>query len=208
MTGAVIGIAVLVLFLMLTGMPVAFAMLLAGGLGLYLTVGIAPLVGVIQSAPYEAVSGYTLSTVPMFVLLGYFLTASGMSRDLFDASHRWLGHVRGGLAYAAVAGGVMLAAISGSTAAAAATLAGAAYPDMRRYGYDDSFSTGVLAVVGTLAIMIPPSLAFVFYGIYTDTSIGQLFMAGVVPGLLTALGYIVLISWTLATARFHDRQFP
>ena len=187
-------IAGLVLFLMLTGMPVAFAMLFSGALGLYLTVGFAPLVGVIQSTPYETVSGYTLSTVPMFILLGYLLTASGMSRDLFEASHRWFGHIRGGLAYAAVGGGVMLAAISGSTAAAAATLAGAAYPEMRRYGYDDSFSTGVLAIVGTLAIMIPPSLAFVFYGIYTETPIGKLFMAGVIPGVLTAVGYVILIN--------------
>lgn len=185
------------LLLMFSGMPVAFAMLVAGALGIYVTIGWGPMIGVLTATPYDHIAGYTLSTLPMFVLLGQLLTHSRVSRDLFDSAHSWLGHMRGGLAYASVIGGALLAAISGSTAAAAATLAGAAYPDMKRFGYADSFSAGILAVVGTLAIMIPPSLGFVVYGIYTDTPINRLFMAGVLPGLMTAVGYAIVIFFML-----------
>lgn len=189
-----IGILILLFALLINGMPVAFAMLGAGAAGLYLTGGYYPVVGVLKTGPYEHVASYTLSTLPMFVLMAEFLTAGRFTRDLFDASHRWLGHVRGGITYAAVAGGVMLSAISGSSTAAAATLSAAAYPEMRRYGYGESFSTGALAVIGTLAIMIPPSLGLVLYGVFTETSVGALLMAGLLPGALTAFGYVVTIN--------------
>jgi tripartite ATP-independent transporter DctM subunit len=194
MITTVIAILVLLFALLINGMPVAFAMLVSGAAGLYFTGGYYPLVGVLKTAPYEHVASYTLSTLPMFVLMAEFLTAGRFTRDLFDASHRWLGHVRGGITYAAVAGGVMLSAISGSSTAAAATLSAAAYPEMRRYGYSDSFSTGALAVIGTLAIMIPPSLGLVLYGVFTETSVGALLMAGLLPGALTAFGYVVTIN--------------
>jgi tripartite ATP-independent transporter DctM subunit len=172
-------------------------MLVSGAIGVYLLNGWEPLVGILTSGPYEHVASFTLSAVPMFVLLGEFLSAGKFTKDLFDSTNRWLGHFRGGLAYAAVCGGALLAAISGSTAAAAATLASAAYPSMKRYGYADSFSTGVLAVVGTLAIMIPPSLAFVLYGVFTETSVAKMLIAGVIPGVLTALGYGIAIFVTV-----------
>ncbi len=194
MTGIVAGSIALLFALLLNGAPVAFALLIAGAAGLYLTGGYYPLVGLLKTAPYEAVASYTLTTLPMFVLMAEFLTAGRFTRDLFSASDKWLGHLRGGIAYSAVAGGVLLAAISGSSSAAAGTLSSAAYPEMKRLGYDTRFSTAVLAVVGTLAIMIPPSIGLVFYGIITETSVGKLLVAGFVPGALTAAGYVLSIN--------------
>src|SRR5690606_25427435 len=107
MVSVAVGMTLLLFVLLLAGMPVAFTMLTTGALGLYLTGGIYPLIGVIKTAPYEHVTSYTLSTLPMFVLMAEFLTAGRFTRDLFAASHKWLGHMRGGIAYAAVAGGVM-----------------------------------------------------------------------------------------------------
>lgn len=194
MTGpAIIGV-VLLFVLLLNAMPVAFALIVSGAVGVYLVAGFQPMAGLLQNAPYEHVASYTLSTIPMFILMAEFLTAGRFTRDLFTASNKWLGHFRGGVGFAAVAGGVMLSAISGSSTAAAGTLAGSAFPEMRRLGYSDSFSTGTLAVIGTLAIMIPPSIGLVLYGVFTETSVGSLLVAGFIPGALTALGYIITIS--------------
>ena len=113
MTLVAIGIVILLFLLLINGMPVAFALLVSGAAGLYFTGGYYPLTGVLKTGPYEHVASYTLSTLPMFVLMAEFLTVGRFTRDLFAASHRWLGHVRGGITYAAVAGGVMLSAISG-----------------------------------------------------------------------------------------------
>jgi C4-dicarboxylate transporter DctM subunit len=193
-TTVAVSVTLLLFVLLLAGMPVAFTMLVTGAIGLYLTGGIYPLIGVLKTAPYEHVTSYTLSTLPMFVLMAEFLTAGRFTRDLFSASHKWLGHMRGGIAYAAVAGGVVLSAVSGSSTAAAGTLAAAAHPEMRRFGYSDSFSTGALAVIGTLAIMIPPSIGLVLYGVFTETSVGAMLLAGLLPGALTAIGYAVTIA--------------
>lgn len=182
------------LFLLLAnGSPVAFAMLFAGFAGMWWVLGEAPALGVLTSAPYSSVSSYTLSTLPMFILMGEFLTSGRFTRDLFNASYKWLGHYRGGLAYAAISGGALLGAVTGSSTAAASTLARAAFPEMKRYNYKETFITGVLATVGTLAILIPPSIALIIYGILTETPVGALLLAGIVPGLLTALGYAVAI---------------
>ena len=187
------GVTALLFLMLVNGAPVAFAMLSAGVIGIWLTAGSFAAEGVLTSAPYESVASYTLSTLPMFILMGEFLTAGRFTRDVFDASYRWLGHLQGGLSYAAISGGVLLAAVTGSSTAAASTLASAAYPEMRRFGYEDSFSTASLAVVGTLAILIPPSITLIIYGILTETSVGALLIAGVVPGILTALGFVLAI---------------
>ncbi len=140
-------------------------------------------------------ASFTLSTLPMFILMAHFLTPGRFTRDMFGASYRRMGHLRGGIAYAAIAGGVMLSAISGSSTAAAGTLSSAAYPEMDRYGHAKSFSTATLAVVvGTLTIMIPPSLGLILYGVFTETSLGALLMAGILPGVVTALGYVLAIN--------------
>ncbi len=180
-------------FLLLIEVPVAFAMLIAGVVGIYAAGGMAPLIGVAKLAPYEHVMNYSISTLPMFVLMGEFLSAGRFTRDLFDASNRWLGAIKGGVLYSSLAGGVMLSAITGSSTAAAAMLASSSYPEMRRLGYDSGFACAAVAIIGTLAIMLPPSLALVIYGIFTETSVGALFLAGVVPGIVTAVGYALAI---------------
>lgn len=183
----------LLLALLFLAVPVSFAMLISGIVGLYAVGGYFPVVGVLKSGPYEHVASYTLTTLPMFVLMAELMGASRVTGDLFRAANGWVGHLRGGLAYAAVSGGVLLAAVCGSSSAAAATLSSSIYPEMRRYGYSQAFSTGALAAVGTLSIMIPPSIALVLYGILTETSVGKLLIAGVFPGLLTAAVYAVTI---------------
>jgi len=181
--------------LLLLGVPVAFSMLFAGALGIGLTVGLEPLAGFLRFGPYETVASYTLSSVPLFILMAEYLSAGRFTADLFGLAYRFLGHRRGGVAYATVGGGALLAAISGSSTAAASTLSSVAFSEMRRLGYDPKFASGLLAVVGTLAIMIPPSLGLILYGVFTETSVGRLLLAGFVPGALTALGYVVTIYW-------------
>lgn len=197
MTTLFIGITGLLLLLLVNGAPVGFAMLISGALGIFIASGEGSVLSVLRMTPYEHVASYTLSTLPMFILMAEFLTAGRFTRDLFNASYKWIGHIHGGLAYASIAGGVMLAAVSGSSSASAGTLAGAAYPEMKRYGYDDSFSTATVAVSGTLAIIIPPSIALVVFGIITETSVGALFLAGILPGLVTAGGYFIALKLTL-----------
>jgi C4-dicarboxylate transporter, DctM subunit len=189
----VVLVLALLFALLFLAVPVAFAMLIAGIVGLYAVGGYFPVAGVLKSGPYDHVASYTLTTLPMFVLMAELMSASRVTGDLFRAANSWLGHLRGGLAYAAVAGGVLLAAVCGSSSAAAATLSSSIHPEMRRYGYSDAFSTGAIAAVGTLSILIPPSIALVLYGILTETSVGKLLLAGVLPGLLTAAVYAITI---------------
>jgi C4-dicarboxylate transporter DctM subunit len=138
-----------------------------------------------------------LMSIPMFVLMSEFLASSGAAEDLLLSCNRMLRKVRGGLAMACILAGVVHAAATGSSSASAASLARASFPAMTKAGYAPSFSAGTIAIAGTLAIMVPPSVAFILFGLMTETSIGKLFIAGIIPGVLTALGYIVSISVTL-----------
>lgn len=191
---ATIAFLFLLIFL---AMPVSFAMLVAGIAGLWAVGDWYSVLGVLKTAPYQSAASFTLTTFPMFVLMAEVMGATRITGDLFKAANSWLGHLRGGIAYAAVFGGTLLAAACGSSSAAAATLCSAIYPELRKYGYSESFSTGALAAVGTLSIMIPPSIALILYGILTETSVGLLLIAGVLPGLLTALVYGVTIYFIL-----------
>lgn len=196
MTLALIILALMFLILAL-GVPVAFAMLLAGGVGIYSMIGLGPASGVYQTSVYEHVASFTFATIPMFILMSEFLTAGKFTSDMFKAANKWMGHLKGGVTYAAVAGSVMLAAISGSSTAAASSLASASFPEMQKLKYDEGFSAAALAVVGTLAMMIPPSIGLVVFGLYTETSIGHLLVAGFVPGVITAIGFIVTIYFSV-----------
>ncbi len=193
MTVTALAIVMLLFLLLLNGMPVGFALLVSGSAGLLAVAGLPVVLGVLRSSPYEEAARYSLSTIPTFILMAELLTAGRVTRELFDACNKWVGHFRGGLSMASVTAGVLLAAISGSSSASAGTLAAAAFPEMRRYGYDEAFATGVVAVVGTLALMIPPSVGLVLYGVFTETSVGKLLLGGILPGLLTALGYALTI---------------
>ena len=148
-------------------------------------------------------SSYPLTIIPLFVLMGNLAGVSGMSRDLYNAAHAWLGHLKGGLASATVVGCAGFSALSGSSLAAALTMGRVSLPEMKRFRYDDGLATGAVAAGGTLGILIPPSAGFVIYAILTEQSIGRLFLAGVLPGLLLTLLFILAI-W-LVVARTPDK---
>jgi tripartite ATP-independent transporter DctM subunit len=148
---------------------------------------------------YETGFAYTLSVIPLFILMGNFVARAGLAHELFAAAYAFIGHLRGGLAHATVAACAGFGAICGSSIATAATMSKVAYPSMRKLGYSDALSTGVMAAGGTLGIMIPPSTIMVIYGIVTETSIGKLFAAGVIPGLLTAA--LLMLAIVVMTSR-------
>jgi C4-dicarboxylate transporter, DctM subunit len=194
-TDAVAIIGFLVLFvLMLLRVPVGMAMGLVGVSGFGYIVGGFPALKMVGQTSMRTVTDYTFGVIPMFLLMGAFVSNSGMSRELFRAANSFLGHLRGGLGIATIAACGGFAAISGSSVATAATFSTVAYPEMRRYGYPQSFATGVIAAGGTLGAMLPPSTVLAVYGIITEQDIGKLFIAGVLPGLLAASMYICTVA--------------
>ena len=178
--------------LMAVRVPIGVAMGIAGVGGFAVLSGIKPGLNLLGSVPLSVVTDYNLSVIPMFILMGAFASRSGMSTELFTAGRAWLGHLRGGLAMAAVAACGGFAAINGSSVATAATMAQVALPEMRSAGFHPGLSAGLIAAGGTLGIMIPPSVIFVLYGIMTETDITKLFAAGVLPGLM-AIGFYFLV---------------
>ncbi|GGL50954.1 TRAP transporter large permease [Wenxinia marina] len=175
--------------------PIGLAMFLCGIGGLWLATGSDSMfLAKLKSESYSTFSSYSLSIIPMFLLMGQFATLSGMSQALFRAAESFLGHRRGGVAMAAVGACAGFGAICGSSLATAATMSRVALPEMRRYGYSGGFSTATLAAGGTLGILIPPSVILVIYAILTEQNIAKLFLAAFIPGLLAALGYMITIS--------------
>jgi len=186
---------VVMFVLMALRVPIGVAMGAVGVLGFGVLTGPTPALNLLGNVPLSVLTDYNLSVIPMFILMGAFASHSGMSRELFDAGRAWLGHRRGGLAYASIAACGGFAAINGSSVATAATMSQVALPEMRKAGYDAGFSAGLIAAGGTLGIMIPPSVIFVLYGIMTETDISKLFAAGVVPGLLAVAFYFALVQF-------------
>ena len=186
--------------LMLLRMPVAFAMMSVGFFGMWMLEGLRTAGGVVLTESFSAVSSYSLIVAPMFVLLGNVSSAAGFSAGLYDAAYAWVGRFRGGLASASVLACAAFAAVCGSSVATAVTLGKVALPEMRRLGYGSGLSTGAIAAGGTLGFLIPPSTGFVLYAILTEQSIGRLFMAGVLPGLLLT-GLFMVVVWIVATLR-------
>ena len=181
--------------LALVRVPLAFAMGLVGFVGLGLLRGWPPTMANAAQVVYDTGFAYTLSVVPLFILMGNFVARAGLAHELFRAAYAFVGHVRGGLAHATVIACAGFGAICGSSIATAATMAKVAYPPMKKLGYSDHLSTGVIAAGGTLGIMIPPSTIMVIYGIVTETNIGKLFAAGVLPGLMCAALLMCGIAW-------------
>ena len=176
------------------GWPIAFAMLVTGALGSWSILGLRATLATLGQTVSVTAASYELSVVPMFILMGALVTRSGASESLYLACYRFLGHRRGGLAMATIAACGGFAAVCGSSIATAATMARVAMPQMRRFGYDDGLASGAIAAGGTLGILIPPSVILVIYGIQTGTDIGQLFIAGILPGLIGILLYIVAVA--------------
>jgi C4-dicarboxylate transporter, DctM subunit len=196
---AVTGFVVL-FALMLLRVPVGMAMGLVGVTGFGYIVGATPALRLIGQTSMRTVTDYTFGVIPMFLLMGAFVSASGVSRELFQAANAFVGHRRGGLGVATIAACAGFAAISGSSVATAATFSTVAYPEMRRFGYPQSFATGVIAAGGTLGAMLPPSTVLAVYGIITQQDIGKLFVAGILPGLLAISMHMLTIA-TIGVAR-------
>ncbi|MCK4960879.1 MAG: TRAP transporter large permease, partial [Anaerolineales bacterium] len=193
----IIGIGLLVVLFLLR-MPVAFAMALVGFAGFtYLTTPEAAL-GLLGRDIFDTFSSYPLSVIPMFILMGTFAYASGISRRLYKTTYAWIGHRRGGLTIATVFACAGFGAICGSSTATAATMGQIALPEMKKYKYDDALATGTVAAAGTLGILIPPSTVLIVYGYLTEESIGKLFIAGVLPGIILSIFFaatVALLCW-------------
>jgi len=195
MSPEIIGIlGILLMFILLAlGMYIGMAMALVGFLGLCIIVGWDSGISILGITPLAEGSSYTLSVIPLFVLMGQFAFISGISTDIYKTVYAWMGRFRGGLAMATVCACAGFAAVCGSSLATGATMGMVAIPEMAKYNYSRRLSTGCVAAGGTLGILIPPSIGFVIYGILTQESIGRLFMAGIIPGILLALLFILTI---------------
>ena len=194
MTEASIGLLAM-LILAFARVPLAIAMGLVGFAGLWWMRGLNPALASVTSTVYEAGFEYTLSVVPLFILMGNFVTRAGMSRELYRAAYTLVGHFRGGLAMATVMACAGFGSVCGSSIATAATMTKVAYPSMKGHGYSGQLAAGAIAAGGTLGILIPPSTILVIYGLITETSIGKLFAAGMVPGLLAVFMMCLTISY-------------
>lgn len=185
----------ILLALIFLRIPIGLAMLMVGFFGTWLVTGTwTPILAQMKSLTYDTFSNYSLSIVPLFLLMGQFATRGGMSQALFKAAETWLGHRKGGVAMAAVGACAGFGAICGSSLATAATMGQVALPELRRYGYSGSLATGCLAAGGTLGILIPPSVVLVIYAILAEQNIIKLFIAAMVPGILAAVGYMLTIA--------------
>lgn len=187
-----IGVAAL-LILLCAGMWIGFAMMLVGFLGFAYLASFDAALGVLATVPYSTVSQYVIAVVPLFLLMGAIVSNTGIGADLYHTGYKWLGRMPGGLAMATICACAGFAAICGSSMATAATVGKVALPEMERFKYDPKLATGCTASGSTLGILIPPSLAFIAYGILTEQSIGALFMAGIIPGLLLSALFILTI---------------
>lgn len=189
-----VGFAAVVLLIMLR-VPVAIAMGVVGAVGYGILRGFSNVGFVLGRATFEAVSPFSLIVVPLFVMMGVFAAHGGLSSRLYTLAASFVGHLRGGLAMATIGASAMFGAVCGSSIATAATIGKIAMPEMRDRGYDDRLSSASVAAGGTLAIMIPPSISFVVYGLMTETSIGALFIAGIIPGIMGAFLYMGAVGW-------------
>jgi C4-dicarboxylate transporter, DctM subunit len=195
MSNIAVGIIGLILLLafFLTGIELAFAMGIIGFIGFAYVVNLKAAMGLMANDFFDALASYGLTVIPLFVLMGQIAFNAGIAKRLYDCAHKFLGHIPGGLAIATVAGATAFKAICGSVAATSATFASVAVPEMDRYGYAKKLSTGIVATVGTLGVLIPPSVVLIIFGIITEQSIGRLFLAGMIPGLLIAFFFAVVI---------------
>lgn len=195
MNEVTVGILALALLLLLfaTGIELGIAMALVGFVGFAYLNGIHPAMQLVGRDIYDVITNYGYTVFPLFILMGQIGFNAGIAVRLYGAAHKFVGHIPGGLAMATVMGATGFKAICGSSAATSATFASVAIPEMDRYGYDRRLSTGIVATVGTLGCIIPPSVVLIVFGIITEQSIGQLFLAGIIPGLIIALFFIGII---------------
>ena len=194
MTEGLLGLAAFLLLAFLR-VPMAFAMGIVGFFGFALKVNFGAAASMIAQTTYETGLAYTLSVIPLFILMGNFVVRARMSEELYHAAYTFLGHKRGGLAMSTIVACAGFGAICGSSIATAATFAKVAYPSMRKFGYKDTLASGSIAAGGTLGILIPPSVIMVIYGIMTETNIGKLFAAGILPGIVATGLLCLAVAW-------------
>jgi C4-dicarboxylate transporter, DctM subunit len=193
-TIGIIGICILVVLFLLR-MPVSFAMALVGFAGFAYLASPEAALHLLARDIFDQFSSYPLSVIPMFILMGTFAYGSGISQRLFKTAYSWIGHRRGGLTIATVFASAGFGAICGSSTATAATMGKISLPEMKKYNYDDTLATGTVAAAGTLGILIPPSTVLIVYGILTEQSIGKLFVAGVIPGIILSIFFAVTVAY-------------
>jgi C4-dicarboxylate transporter, DctM subunit len=182
-----------VIIMIAIGLPIAFSMMVVGFFGLIILIGLEPALAMLSQVFFDNGMNYTLSILPLFLLMGNFVVKAGLADELYTAANAWLRHKKGGLAMATIIACGGFSSVCGSSLATAATMAKIALPSMKKYNYPDSLATGAIAAGGTLGILIPPSMILVLYGIITSQDIGQLFLAGIIPGLLGIIGYIIAV---------------
>ena len=183
--------------LLFAGVPIAFAMTAVAFIGISSIVGVGPALAMIGQVYFDSGRSYTLSVVPLFLLMGNLIVQSGVADEIYAAANAWLRHRRGGLAMATVVACGGFGSVCGSSLATTATMARIALPAMRRYGYSDRLATGAIAAGGTLGIIIPPSVILIIYGILTQQDIGRLFLAGIIPGIVGVIGYMIAVRVSL-----------
>ncbi len=206
----IIGI-IMLLLLFCTGIEIGFGMAIIGFLGFGYLVSFPAACNLLAQDFFEVFSSYGLTVIPLFILMGQAAFSSGIAKRLYGSAYKFTSHVPGGLAMATVTGATAFGAVCGSMPATAATFSSVAVPQMDRYGYDKRLSTGVVATVGVLGVLIPPSSLLIILGIITEQSIGQLFMAGMIPGLILAVTFIILIyGWCKVNPKLgpHSEKFP
>lgn len=199
-----LGIAILLVLLALQ-VPVAISLILVSFGGVYLMIGIEPAIGILTSTPYEFIASWTLSAVPMFLLMGYVAFHSGLTGSLFDAAKLVFRRIPGGLGISSIFACTGFASVSGSSLATAAAMGRIAIPEMIKAGYKPSFAAGTLAAGGTVGALIPPSILMIIFGVFTETSVLKVFMGGISIGILTAVAYSLLV---LGVARFRPDIIP
>ena len=183
----------LVLTLFFTGIELGFAMALVGFIGFSYVVSVKAALNLLAKDFYDVFSSYGFTVIPLFIFMGQIAFNAGIAKRLYDSAYKFVGHIPGGLAMATVAGATAFKAICGSSPATAATFASVAVPEMDRYGYSKKLSTGIVATVGTLGILMPPSVTLIVFGIITEQSIGKLFLAGLIPALIIAFFFVLII---------------
>ncbi len=196
MSGPTLGVIVILcmLAMMVVRVPIALSMFMAGAGGYIAISGWLPFIGFLKSSPYSQLSSYSLSVVPLFLLMGHLATHAGISKAIFRAANAMFGSMRGGLSIASIGGCAMFGAICGSSLATAATMGKVSLPEMKRYNYSGALATGTLAAGGTLGILIPPSIVLVIYAILTEQNVAKMFLAAFIPGFLAAFGYIIAVA--------------
>ncbi|GGG77034.1 C4-dicarboxylate ABC transporter permease [Salipiger pallidus] len=192
-----VGMAILAALLFL-GVPISIALAGVGLAGVASIIGLTPALSLLGSAFFDNGRDYSLSVLPLFLMMGNFVVQSGIATELYNSAYAWLRHRKGGLAMATVVACGAFSSVCGSSMATAATMTRIALPSMRRFGYPDALSTASIAAGGTLGILIPPSVILVFYGILTQQDIGRLFLAGIIPGLIGIIGYAIAVRLTIA----------